>query len=359
MTDNDMLVEVKGRLAHLSRAEAVARIAEEKQLTRSGVSGMVTRAEHTPGGHLALLTYHAQQTATKRSAALMQELVDTARLTLSRYQASLKPDRAYYAVYLPDMHVPKQHGPALELTYNLIAGLPNVAYVSALNDGLDFARLSKWSDRRDGDNEHDLRNNLEAYAHHLCALRLVAPDALFPAIIGNHDARMFNDGGNGTGDYIAYSIAKKLASNGALFLDVPDRENVFCVNGGLVWAHGYRAMADRRNSARKNYQDILRQVPSSMRHVIYDLVIGHTHAALETTTLHGAKIVNAGCLCNLQPGYMRKRPDWQLGMVISKFYPFGREHDTRLITINERAGRLEALNPFNGRTYSVKGTAYD
>ena len=108
--------------------------------------------------------------------------------------------------------------------------------------------LSRWADRRAiSDHEADIGSMIAVYAEHMAALRLVAPLAIFPAIIGNHDVRVFNDL---SGGYSAANLMHQLSGAGVLFVDKPDRENTLKITDSLVWAHGYRAMQDRRSSAR-------------------------------------------------------------------------------------------------------------
>jgi predicted phosphodiesterase len=350
------MLQVRGKYAHLARSEAVQRVADEQGFTRSGVSGMTSRAEKTVQGRVELMRYLSEQSAVSASQVHINALVADARLTLARHRSRLLTNVPYYAVYVPDMHIPKQHHAALELAYKVIEDLQNIAYISTLNDGFDFAKLSRWVDRRGiVDIEQDVNNVLSIYKHHVDVLRMVAPLAVFPAIIGNHDVRMFTSE-TGTGGYVASNLMRELAGVGVLFIDKPDKENLFFVNDGLAWAHGYTARANRVGGARKNYEETRRLVPQNK--TLYDLVFGHTHAAMQTTTTHGATVFNAGCLCNLTPDYMRKRPDWQHALVVSKFLPGSTWHDTRLIKIEQRNDHLTALNPFTGREHRVKGTTY-
>ena len=304
------------------------------------------------------MRYLSASAGMSASKVVIDATVTDARAKLAQHRALLATTIPHYAVYLPDTHAPIQHNTALELVYTLIADIQNVAYISTMNDGFDFSRLSRWADRREvTDIEADIANSIAIYRQHVAVLSMVAPLAVFPAIIGNHDARMFSSE-TGTGDYTAANLMRELAGVGVLFIDKPDKENTFAVNDGLVWAHGFTARKNRVGSAKANYEEIRRHVPERLNKRLYDLVIGHTHAAMQTTSPDGATITNAGCLCNLEPTYMRKRPDWQLGFVISKFLPGTDWNDTRLIRIEQRGDNLTALNPFNGKEYRVSGTAY-
>ena len=357
-SDVQILLDVCGKYAYLSPPEAVRRVAEERGFTRSGVSGMRSRAAATIAGRVALMRYLSASAGMSASKVAIDATVTDARVKLAQHRALLATTVPYYAVYLPDMHIPLQHNTALELVYNLIADIQNIAYVTTLNDGFDFSRLSRWTDRREvTDIEADIANSIAIYRQHVETLRMIAPLAVFPAIIGNHDVRMFVSE-TGTGDYIASNLMRDLTDVGVLFVDKPDRENVFFVNDGLAWAHGFTARKNRVGSAKANYEEMRRHVPETMQKRLYDLVVGHTHAAMGTTSPGGATITNAGCLCNLEPTYTRKRPDWQLAFAISKFLPSTDWNDTRLIHIEQRAGNLTALNPFNGNEYEVTGTFY-
>jgi len=357
-SDIQILLDVCGKYSHLSPPEAVRRVAAERGFTRSGVSGMRSRAAATVAGRVALMRYLSASAGMSASKAAIDATVTDARVKLAQHRALLAPGVPYYAVYMPDMHVPLQHNTALELVYTLIADIQNVAYISTMNDGFDFSRLSRWTDRREvTDIEADIANSIAIYRQHVAVLSMVAPLAVFPAIIGNHDLRMFSSE-TGTGDYTAANLMRELAEVGVLFVDKPDRENIFSINDGLAWTHGTVARANREGGARKNYEDSRRQVPTRLAKTLYDLVIGHTHAAIDTKTTHGARVINSGCLCNLEPTYLRKRPDWQLAFTVSRFWPGTDDHDTRLIHIEQRAENLTAMNPFNGKQYEVKGAMY-
>jgi hypothetical protein len=355
LTDNEIYTLVAGKYRHLPQAEAIKAVANELQVTVSGVRGRVSRAQRTVSGQMAVMHYLSQQNTHMISQAQINSMVTEAQKELQE-RAALLRGLSYYAVYIPDMHVPKQDSRGVQIVYEMIDTLTPVGAVSVLNDGFDFTRLSRWTSRRTVlDNEQDIANSLQIYAHHLDTLRLVAPQALLLPVVGNHDIRVLNDDGNGTGLYTAYQIMQQLAKHGVLWISDLSAQNVVMIHPGLLWAHGYRAMADRRNSARKNYDDIMRIVAAhdtKSPRTMPDLIIGHTHALMQTTTSFGATIYNAGCLCDLQPDYMRKLPDWQHGFVISRIVPDG--HDTRLIAIRRTGNKLAALNPFTGMTHEVK-----
>jgi hypothetical protein len=351
MSDIEFMLKVKGELGYMPRVVAVEVIANRYDLTRSGVSGMVSRAEKTLKGQVALMAYLTDTTPTvSPSQSKIDSVIKRGKEAFKFHKSGL--GRKHYAVFLSDLHIPEQHNRALHLAYKIIDDLPNVAYISTLNDGLDFARLSFWDRRGLKGNalEDDIANSLNIHSAHMAILHSIAPNALFPAVIGNHDLRIAAHGTDaGIGDYNAAGLMERLAGEGVNFNSSIARYNMVTLSEGLVWGHGVYSSINRVSAARKNYAYYKRVADPPHNRSDFDFIFGHTHGqAVLSNGIH--RIINAGCLCNLQPHYMRHTPDWRLGFVISEFDPCGHEVDSRIIEI-QGTTKLTARNPFNGKVY--------
>ena len=351
--DVKMLIAVAGRLGHLQRSTAVGIIAEERGLTKSGVSGMVTRAAGSVAGKLALMEYRSNNIA---KIAPSQQAIDII-VNWSRQALRNSHNASGYAVFMSDIHFPKQDTTALALLYAILDGLDDrVVYWSALNDALDFAKLSHWQDRRSlrvQALEEDIATTLEIHDLHLEIMREVCPSAVPVGMVGNHTIRIAtaNDN-NGLGLWNTAQLMKRLYAQGVIMPGALTRENVWQINDSLVWSHGWFAAANRVGNMVKNYKQAKRELASRSD---FEFVIGHTHAQMETRS-DQARLFNAGHLCQAQPEYSRRLMDWQPGVVISKI---GRgKNDTRLIPFQRNARTLSALNPFNGRSYEANINAF-
>ena len=192
--DIELLVQVRGVYQNMTRHEAVKIVAENMGLTVKGVSGRVTRAEQTIAGRVALMQWQQDfALAINTTREEIDALINEHRNTVQQHKARLSHNKPHYAVFLADTHFPYHDVQALSLAYEIIADLPDVAYISGLNDGFDFSTLSRWPDGRkavDRALDSDLRGVLDAYAYHLDTLTQIAPKSLILALVGNHDVRL-------------------------------------------------------------------------------------------------------------------------------------------------------------------------
>ena len=348
--DIELLIQVRGVYQNMPRREAVKIVAKNSGLTVKGVSGRVTRAEQTIAGRVALMQWQQDNTlAIDTTREEIDALINEHCKTTHNHKALLSHNKPHYAVFLADTHFPYHDVQALSLAYEIIADLPDVAYISGLNDGFDFSTLSRWPDGRkvlDRALDNDLRGVLDTYTYHLDTLAQIAPNALILALVGNHDVRLLN-GNNGTEDYLQLEVMKRLADHGLMFLRDFSKENVVKITDTLIWYHGNHARKNRMGGAKANYETVKHHLQSKQD---FTLVFGHVHDSVHYKNIR-ANAYGAGCLCRLQPHYTRHAQQWTQGMVVSKFT---RDWDLTYNIDFDRVGdKLTAFNPFNGKEYEV------
>lgn len=350
--DIEIALMVLGRYSYLPRSEAVQRVADELGLTPSGVSGMTTRAEKTIEGRLAVMRYRkskpAQLTVNEQT---IQNAIAKSERRLQTHRGNT-PDEDVWAVGLGDIHFPQQRIDALHLAYEIINHIQGtVWYVSVLNDGLDFAKISRWEDRRnllDQFIDRDIYTQIQMHSYHMETLRQVAPRALFVGLGGNHELRASRHGVEyGTNTKLVADIAKEINSRNALMLNDLTSIPIFKISDGLIWAHGWYARKNRTANLKANYEQML--LETGMR-TTPDFVMWHTHSTA-STSYNNANLYNSGCLCNLRPSYTSKTPNWNLGIAISKFDPNGDRSETYNLVFRSENGRLRTTIGF--REFSV------
>jgi predicted MPP superfamily phosphohydrolase len=99
--------------------------------------------------------------------------------------------RVATVMHLADMHMPFQHDPALERTYQLIAeAQPDVIVLGS--DAFDFAMLSRFSKDADlNEQEADVLRQIRPYWQELIRrVRQVAPNAILVWVWGNRDQQL-------------------------------------------------------------------------------------------------------------------------------------------------------------------------
>lgn len=348
-SDVAMYCEVFGTYGHLPRADAVRRVAHERSIPERSVSRMVIRAGKDRNIHRKLLEYLKQPSHTTPASQRIQHIIAQARHEQSVHHRALRG--LQYAVFISDIHFPRARLDALQLYYDIIADL-QPAYISALNDALDFPTLSDHVDRRtlsDRQLDSDISQAMAMYQYHLRAESDIAPGAAQVAIVGNHEDRLMRHINSGVTEYNAANVMSDLANAGVLFLDSIERENAFALNSTLVWAHGWSAAASQAAVARHALDAASRWLGNPR--TLYDVVTGHTHRT--AITRQGPAIhYNSGCMCDLNPYYTRRKPNWQLGITISQFDPHGSYHDTQIVEFLPLRDRLIAR--YNGKTYATK-----
>lgn len=356
--DIEALVTLEGVYAHVRRSTAAELAGQALGLSESAVRGMASRARHTPAGRVALLNYFANN-APKESPSVrrMRGIVQAGAGVWYDFNKALDTGATYTAVFASDLHFPAHDPAAMHLFYETVADLPNVAYVSTLNDAFDFPKLSVWQDRRrlpDQLFDADLSNAIHMHGVHMATLKDIAPHAVYVALTGNHDKRIFNAPAEGLIDYTALQFMEDLSGQGVTFIAPPDHENIIRINDGLLWFHGRNTSINRSTAAVKNYQTVKRETGYTRD---FDLVYGHTHWSGEVPVPNTTgRVYNAGHLCARRQHYLRTAPDWQMGYVVSEFAPGGDWSYTQRVvfTPGRRGLALEAT--VNGKRYTVPHT---
>ena len=313
LSDRDLLIKVRGEQRHLPRAEAVRIVAELAGRTTSGVSGQVTRAERDPQAMLALADYMARVAVPSQAERRALRIVEDSKGAIAPC-----PTDDYTAVYVSDIHFPQHEQPALSLFLDVLADLPNVQYISALNDALDFPRISQWPERRSiraQQFDHDFSLTLDVYEQWLQAVSLAAPRAQHIAIVGNHDSRPALYGVDaGAAEVLQAVTMERLHSAGVLFLDLLRTENVWSPAPGVLWAHGFAAGINLKTVARKGYEHFktIQRYDGD-----YTLITGHVHRPYDYAVPGGGRSIISGCFHQPHPHYLKTAPHWEYAFVIT------------------------------------------
>jgi hypothetical protein len=339
--DIEIYVAVYGKHRHLTRTEAYHRVAEEQGITDGAVRAMAHRGGKEVEGQVALMRYISDSASKVNASTVQIEHIIQAGLDEIALHRERSQTRGgiQYAVFRSDVHLPLQHDAAMTLYLKLLRDI-NPTWISALNDTLDNPTLSRWEDRRrlsDRAFDDDLSNLMELHGLLMELEQDAAPNAAFPAVVGNHDLRFSNTENPTTTAYQTAKTMTELAEHGVLFSDTIARQNVFAVNERLYWTHGFSAA--QRHTTRSNKNMEYTKTEAGITHD-FDLVTGHVHKLDTTRTAYGTHYTS-GCLCNLNPTYMRFKPAWDLGIVVSAFDPNSDWHHTTTLQLVDDAGILK------------------
>jgi len=347
MTDIEILLAVRGDLAHLTRAVACQVVADAYGLTRSGVSGQLSRAERDPQKLLMLAEYLAHPGMPSPALAAAEQIVAESQARLACH-----PEPPYTAVFVSDLHVPVHDYGAISLLVDVLGDLPNVRYITAMNDALDFSKLSVFPERRSiraQQVDDDILRSVSMYTAIAKSFKVAAPMSKLVAVNGNHDARA---GMFGLQDGVAASnqltVMRQLYEDaGVLFPALLTHQNAWSPAPGVWWTHGNYAMARLQTVAEKNYAYVKRT--QGINHDI-TVVSGHVHRAGVFNMPAGGTSIISGCFHNRRPDYMRTLPDWDVAFVVTYVEADGAVF-TDLVRF-EGAGR-DMFCRYNGRVYKA------
>lgn len=348
--DLALLIEVRGRYRDLPRAEAVRRVARQNDMTPSGVSGRVTRAESTAAGLLALMEYQAYNPLVPNPAQRRIDAViqtgrgrDTEHRSLNLVRGELQA-----AVFLSDIHFPSADWEALRLAYKIIDYVQPL-FVSGLNDSMDLPKLGDHEDyRRLGMQafDEDISNAIEMTGNHAKAIHTIVPQALQPVVGANHDKRVATYSQKASGvhlisDSLSADAMEQLSAAGLTFLDHIGTENVYRLNDGLAWMHGVSASVTPIQRVKKNFEYAQRQGQAGL----FDIVSGHIHKSGVTQypNLIGVKSYESGCLCRQDMEYLSHGASWDVAIVLSRFEPYGRYHKTEIVRFEQSGSGYRAV----------------
>lgn len=349
--DLHMYLMVHGKYRHLPRAEAVKKLAAEYDYTTSGVSGMATRGSQQEGAAIALLRYLSDNAPrNNESRDTIDSLVQQGRDSVNEHRALVASvGGIQYAVFRSDIHLPVQDDTALSLYLKMLRVIKPV-WISALNDVLDNPKLSRYEDRRrlvDQAYDDSVDNVLTSHKVLIEAEKDAAPSALHVAVTGNHDARFALHENLTTRDYLTAKLMSDLVKQGVVFTEPVNNQNVFQVNAGLYWAHGFSHAKTHTTRAKKNMEQA--KTIANIRHD-FSLVTGHVHKKNVVDVPYGTHYTSP-CLCSLDPSYMRYKPAWVHGFTVSAFNPLTDWHFTTVIEFVKIGNQLSAF--WNGERYSV------
>jgi hypothetical protein len=229
--------------------------------------------------------------------------------------------RVATVMHLADVHFPFQHGPALEVTYQLIEeAQPDIIVVGS--DAFDFAMLSHFSHDADlNESEPDVLKEAERYwREFILRIRLVAPNAILVWIWGNHDQRLMkylNDEAPKLRITTMEKFVEIVRCDGeVLYIGYTDYVRI----GPLVVQHGYRTAL---NAAKNQLLDAGGQIST---------MAGHVHRTSEYEVRgedFTVRSIVSGCLTNY-PHYQKGRRQgakWQLGTCVATVDFYSREVD--------------------------------
>lgn len=344
-----MYLDVYGDYGHLPRPEAVKAVAEKHELSRAGVSGMATRGAARPGAQVELMTYIASKTSpNNESYETIQQIVSEGQSRHARHAARLADEGGIqYAVFRSDIHLPVFDAEALALYLHMLKVI-NPVYISALNDALDNATISRWDDRRrlsDMAFDDDVTNLLRLHKVLSSAEVQAAPHAQLIAVTGNHDLRLGNIDKQNLRAYTEAQMMKELSAHGVVFTAPLSRQNVIEINSGLYWTHGFSHAKSGLTRGKANQEQVKYELKLSHD---FNLVTGHVHRGDATPTPYGVHYT-APCLCDLNPSYMRHKPRWTQGFVVSAFNPQTTWSHTQVIEFTRINGVLTAF--WNGQAH--------
>jgi hypothetical protein len=247
--------------------------------------------------------------------------------------------------WLSDIHFPFQYKPALNLAYQIMeAAQPQI--ITAFNDLFDFDQYGRWAKTPNAATylwQSDIRNAIRLSEVHNKTLDRLVPGVLKPALMANHDKRIFSylrSNQNGFSEHNVTAFMAAMEDQGVLqFSNSGMHENVIQVSPGLKLVHGVSSAANASTVGAMTIKKLGGTRLTEDAGIFYNTAAGHTHRSFEVTS-NGVTHWNFGCLCTMTPGYLAHTPDWQPGCGILEFDPNGRTVFGTRIDFYRRGDRL-------------------
>lgn len=326
-------------------------IARQYGITASGARGMISR-ERTRRRSLTapVKTYEAPALIVKPNAPALTDLhyIDPATdqgVFLERLHAA-RADGGYASVaHVCDMHFPYQHGPALDVTYQLMKHV-QPQFIVVGSDAFDFAMLSSFPQDADEHEAGDALDLLQVpWSAHVDALRKASPASTLVFILGNHELRLWRFL-NERAPELRRTVIRRFveivrAGGRVLFIGEVDAVRF----GPLRVMHGNR---HNQHVAQSLLQDTAYQL---------NVMAGHVHR-LTFANKRGddfpVTAITSGCLCHWPAPYMRRKSPtqkWMLGTALAEVNLRGRD-----VTINNLEYQLDTSAVwarFERRTFSA------
>ena len=340
---------------------AVARILSPKYgMSVDAVRKCLARS-NTVENRLWLSEQMATPQDTSPGVRRQKEVISESEQTFKANQSRLSAlNQGSSALFISDRHIPLHRKDAWELTLQIMEDIPNLEYVSALNDWSDLKGWSlKWDDSRPSyeriwSDDVQYADSMEMNDYQ--TILLSNPGVKLLGLMGNHDMWRYKK----YRAQLPQSAERDIATHMETLLDIGvlqfsrgRQENVIQLSPGLTWLHGIFAAKTSVSNARNTMAMLVEQgrPPSNV-------VFGHTHRASIT---HGhqigyksIKVVNSPSLCkNTGFDYLRlgKSNTWTLGVTVSTFHPQKWYTHIELVEYEEERGKL--ITHYNGKSYSV------
>lgn len=219
--------------------------------------------------------------------------------------------------FVTDLHLPDYDPHAWEVALRIIQDAkPNI--VPHGSDVFDFMNVSiKWEVSDEKRAEDAWNNNAALYHQLMNELASACPkNCLHPFLVGNHDLRFYKWFVKYAPQFINLMsgiFVQLIRDNGGLWLGIDAIE--FEIGNNMLLAHGHQFPAS-------NALAIGNKAGWS-----HHILSGHIHrfTAYNKTTRRGTiQVMTAGCMCNLEPLYLRHqgrgtKQDWHHGVVLVDF----------------------------------------
>lgn len=355
MTDTELYIMRHLQYAHLSDAEAAARIASDLNFQYDSVRGRLSRARHDTKARAALVKVLAQN-APNIPLSVKRQL-DVMAKSQAEFEMWSDTDADRRGMFVSDLHAPYTRFDAYELTLQIMEWFKPHA-VTALNDGLDNKGYGQHEDndavyqqlwRGDFANARKLQSTM-----HSDFQSLMTDNGKLLGLMGNHDRWLFDFWRKNDPQTAEAKIADYMESlyveDGVLQFSRGLLENTIHLSDGLVWVHGIssskNAMSRARNALAYYFNDGRAK----------SVVQGHLHDAFQIqgsqVGYRGVTFTQNGMQRNADPEWLHKNmPDWKLSVTLCEYNPARWEHDVHLITFEPKRDKLVAQ--FRGLEWTV------
>lgn len=213
----------------------------------------------------------------------------------------------YRELNLSDLHIPYYDPFAWELTLNIVEVVKPTT-INVLGDGLDFYQLSTFDKDPKAIEDGGLQENLDQWFRLMLQLKRRAVGCKFRYLPGNHEDRLRRYLMRNPELYglrgLELEALLRLEELGFEYYP----EEIEIIPGLLVGKHGDVVRRESAFSAKGELEKEKHSVST---------ITGHTHrlGTYYVRTRWGiVKAHENGCLCLLNPSYIRGIPNWQQGL---------------------------------------------
>jgi len=236
------------------------------------------------------------------------------------------------ALVVPDLHVPYQHEPTVDIIFQVAKDL-KPDHIVLIGDCIDAEYLGSWTKDTVEEGIYKTLEEIEQFREDFYKpLKNICPEANYYWTGGNHDMQRIKDAINDLPE------REKIIDLEKEFPDITMCEyNEYIKIGKLYYTHG---TYHNKYHARKH-------VDAYQSNVMY----GHTHS-VQSFTKHTrtdrepVKAMSIGAACELNPDYMKNRPSsWVNAFAVVNY----REDGSFSAHINEV---IKGESIFNGKHYT-------